>query len=42
MKTHEFLTKTQETYNPNQSQDPFIFIFFSFLLAIYTYLKPTK
>jgi hypothetical protein len=42
METHDFLTKVQDSYAPNQSQDPFIFMFFGFLLAIYTYLKPTK
>ncbi|CAM3963825.1 hypothetical protein [Bacillus paramycoides] len=42
MKTHDFLTKVQNSYEPNPSQDAQVFILFSFLLAIYTFLKPAK
>lgn len=42
MKTHEFLTEIQKSYDPGPSQDAQVFIFFSFLLAIYTFLKPAK
>ncbi|EJR57880.1 hypothetical protein IIO_04606 [Bacillus cereus VD115] len=42
MKTHDFLTKMQNSYEPNPSQDPFVFMFFSFLLAIFTFFKPAK
>ncbi|MFK4464526.1 hypothetical protein [Bacillus sp. RC252] len=42
MKIHNFLTNTQKNYDPNPSQDPFVFMFFNFLLAIHTFLKPAK
>ncbi|HFK1721603.1 hypothetical protein P4388_16935 [Bacillus thuringiensis] len=42
MKIHDFLTKSQETYDSDPSQDPFVFTFFNFVLAIYTFLKPAK
>ncbi len=42
MKIHEFLTKSQEAYDSESSHDPFVFTFFNFFLAIYTFLKPAK
>ncbi|MEI4622731.1 hypothetical protein [Bacillus cereus] len=42
MKTHEFFTKIQKSYDPNPSQDALTFTLFGFLLALYTFLKPAK
>lgn len=42
MKTHDFLTEIQKGSEPSPYQDPIVFSFVCFFLAIYTFFKPTK